>query len=191
MTEFIAYDPRVEVNGQTILSVVEGIPEYKEFALGVLEKNGIRRIRRGSWHSQQGWLNAFKDIAEEIGGFTLYAIGRNIPDSADWPPMIETLEDALASIDIAYHMNHRIEGRRLYDAAAGTMTDGIGHYGFRKVSEHLVQMACDTPYPCDFNKGIIAATANKFKEAAEIVSIREEGECRKRGADGCTYIIRW
>jgi len=191
MTQFIALDPRVEVNGQTILSVLEGIPEYKEFALGVLEKNGIRHIRRGSWHPQQNWLDAFRDIAREIGGFTLYSIGRSIPDNADWPPQIESLEGALASIDLAYHMNHRIGGERLYDAVTGALKEGIGHYAFLKKADRTIRLDCSTPYPCDFDKGIIAAVANKFKAAEEIVSIREEGACRKTGAESCAYVVRW
>jgi hypothetical protein len=191
MTQFVAFDPRVEVNGRTIMSVLEAIPDYKEFARGVLDKNGIHGMRRGSWHSQQSWLNAFRDIAREIGGFTLYAIGRSIPDSADWPARIETLDEALASIDVAYHMNHRIGTEPLYDEATGRMAEGIGHYTARTIGPGHVQLICDTPYPCDFDKGVIAATANKFKSPRDAVSIREGPECRKAGAASCTYTVRW
>jgi len=191
MIPFRAFDPRVEVNGRTILSVLEAIPDYKEYALGVLEKNGIQGLHRGSWHAQQNWLDAFRDIAGEIGVFTLYAIGRCIPDSADWPSDVVTLEGGLASIDIAYHMNHRIGTVPMFDAETGKMVEGIGHYAVRKLGPGHADLVCDTPYPCDFDKGILAATANKFKAARDIVSIRESPDCRKTGAPSCTYTVRW
>ena len=34
-----------------------------------------------------------------------------IPANAKFPPQIKTIEDALGAIDMAYHMNHRINGK--------------------------------------------------------------------------------
>jgi hypothetical protein len=189
--QFQAINPKVEVNGQTVLSVVEGMASFKDVAYDILAKHGIKDPKPGEWYNQQNWLDAFKEIAEEIGDFTLNSIGKKIPENADWPPTVNSVETALSSIDIAYHMNHRLDGKVLFNPENGQMKEGIGHYGYEKLEGNNVKMVCDNPYPCDFDKGIIEAAANKFKSGSEIVTIKQEGDCRKAGKETCTYLISW
>ena len=61
MAMFKAFSAGVEVNGETVLSVVDGSP-LKKLALDILEKNGIKEPRKGWWYPQQKWLDAFKAI---------------------------------------------------------------------------------------------------------------------------------
>ena len=62
MTQFKACAPSVEVNGETVLSVVEGMGIFKDSAYKVLEENGIKDPAPGKWYSQQAWLNSYKKI---------------------------------------------------------------------------------------------------------------------------------
>lgn len=192
MAEFVAFTPGVEVNGQTVLSVVEG-SSIKKSALKHLSKNGIADPVPGQWYSQQSWLDAFRSIATEVGPLTLLQIGRKIPENADWPPQINDIHGALASIDIAYHMNHRLDGEVLFNPENGAMKEGIGHYGYLRVDDNTARMTCHNPYPCDFDKGIIESAANKFKPAGYRVTVvhDEPALCRKNGADTCTYTVKW
>ena len=108
--------------------------------------------------------------------------------------LIRTVEAALLSIDVAYHMNHRLNGELLYDARNGIMKEGIGHYGFEKISPRSARMVCVNPYPCQFDRGIIEATAEKFKPVdSALVTVRCDGTrlCRDGGADSCAYLIEW
>ena len=106
MVQFVAFAPNVEVNGQTVLSVVDGLNPFRMLALRILSGHGIVDPKPGEWYSQQAWLDAFKHISEKVSA-TLYKIGLQIPENADFPPDVDTIEKALASIDVAYHMNHR------------------------------------------------------------------------------------
>lgn len=180
MAQFKTFEPGVEVNGQTILSVVEGMSNFKNRAIQILEENGISNPQEGKWYSQQDWLNAFKTISESIGSVTLYQIGIKIPENADWPPEIDNIDKALSSIDIAYHMNHQ-KGE-------------IGHYTYEKTGDRTGTMVCNNPYPCDFDRGIIEAVAKKFKPKDSIrVKVEHDNTkpCRKKGDDSCTYHIAW
>ncbi len=192
MAEFVAFTAGVEVNGQTVLSVVEG-STIKKSAFKLLSKCGIDDPKPGQWYSQQAWLDAFRAIATEVGPMTLFQIGRKIPENADWPPQIKDVHGALASIDVAYHMNHRIGGQVLFDPATGVMAEGIGHYGYQRIDDNTARMACNNPYPCDFDRGIIESAANKFKPAGFRVTVThdEPTKCRKSGADTCTYTVTW
>ncbi len=192
MGQFKFQTPGIEVNGATILAFVNGMGVFKRKAIDILADHGINDIKPDEWYSAQSYLDAFKVISEKLGDVVIRQIGKKIPKSAKWPPEIKDIEDALASIDIAYHLNHKKDGKLLFDPVKGKLEEGIGHYKFEKVDDHTAKIVCDNPYPCDFDMGIIEATANKFKPRGKIVRVtHEEKSCRKKGDKVCTYIVTW
>ena len=190
--QFQAFAAGVEVNGQTVLSVMEGMKSARWVAEQMLAAEGIKDPVVGEWYKQQAWLNAFKAISEKVGVLTLRKIGNSIPDNADWPPNVIDIPSALAAIDVAYHLNHRIDGKILFDMATGAFTEGIGHYTYTNVDDYHGTMVCKNPYPCDFDLGIIESAAAKFKPAGSNLKVTHDaGACRKRGHGSCTYQISW
>lgn len=192
MAQFIVKSEGVEVNGQTVLSIVAGMETFQEIALEILAGNGIADPKPNEWYDQQAWLNAFRQIAENVGEYTLYEIGKMIPQNADWPPQVNSVESALSSIDIAYHMNHRINGVVMFDPADGAMKDGIGNYRMSKITDTELCMVCDTPYPSAFDRGIVAAAADKFSRSEELIDVTLDPSKPNRinGAESCTYIVQ-
>ncbi len=193
MAEFKSFDSRVEVNGQTILSILEGMRGFEVSARKILFKYGIGNPVHNKWYSQQSWLDAFEHITSKIGSVVLKNIGKKIPENANWPIHINSITSALKSIDIAYHMNHRINKKILYDHKTGNLHEGIGNYIFKKISKNSVKMICNNPYPCSFDKGIIKAIVLKFKPHGYSVLFKEHiaNGCRKNGDNSCTYYITW
>lgn len=194
MVQFKSFMPDVEVNGETVLSIVNGMELFKQEAFQILKENGIDKPQPGKWYGQQSWLNAFKTISDKLGANTLFLIGKKIPESAQWPPFVDNIEKALASIDVAYHMNHRIKNEVLFNPQTGAMKEGIGHYGFQKVSDKMIKMVCNNPYPCDFDRGIIEAAGRKFlpKDSLGITVKHDDSQpCRKKGQESCTYVVTW
>ncbi|MBC7172965.1 MAG: hypothetical protein H5U40_11075, partial [Polyangiaceae bacterium] len=152
--------------------------------------DGVVQIDPNGWYSQDAWLRAFERIAEKVGESKLHSIGLRIPMNAKFPPGIDTIHDAVASIDVAYHMNHRKEGRIMSAGPGMKMLEGIGHYGYEKLGPREIRSVCDNPYPCAFDRGIITTMARRFERSARIEH-DEHAPCRKRGADSCTYFVRW
>jgi len=193
MAEFIAINKNVEVNKQTVLSVVNSMDKGKDTRLSILIDNGINPEEK-EWFNQQKWLNAFKDIAIKLGDMNLFLIGKAIIDNAEFPP-IKDLKEALMSIDVAYHMNHRLDGIIMFDLATGKITEGIGHYKLAEFNEkeRKATMICNNPYPSKFDEGIITQLVRKYrpKMARETIQLDESKETRKTGGDSCTYIITW
>jgi hypothetical protein len=179
LAQFVAIKKGVEVNGETVLSIVNGVGVFKKNALEILKRNGIEDPVAGKWYSQQAWLDSFKEIAQKVGEKSLFMIGKAIPENANFPPDIDTIQKALASIDIAYHMNHR--------------NGDIGNYKYQDIDSSEGKITCDNPYPCNFDKGIIESMANRFKpiDSAMILVEHESGKCRKKGDNSCTYNIFW
>lgn len=180
MAQFKAFASGVSVNGETVLSVVAGMGGFKAQALKILASHGIDDPQPGKWYPQQAWLDSFKEISESIGGKVLFEIGKKIPENAQWPPEVDSIEKALPSIDVAYHMNHK--------------GGDIGNYSFKQNDEKNGVMVCKNPYPCEFDRGIVTSVARKFKPAASpFVTVKHDdtAPCRAKGGDSCTYQISW
>jgi len=180
MTEFKSFTDGVEVNGETVLSVICAMEGERERALRILASHGIQNPRPGEWYRQQSWLDAFKEIAETGGGDTLFKIGQKIPYNAKFPPSVNTVEKALLSLDAVYHINHR--------------GGGIGSYRFVRTGERSGIMICKNPYPCDFDRGLIEAVIDRFssgESAAATVRHDDTAPCRRTDADSCTYLVEW
>ena len=179
MAQFKAYSPQVEVLGEVVLSFVNVMGAFKGIALGILKDHGVDDPQGDQWYSQQAWLDSFQTIAKQVGPNTLYQIGRQIPSQHYFPPGVDTIESVLSELDGAYRESHR--------------GGEVGHYRFRVLGMRTGQMTCDNPYPCDFDRGIIQALAEKFEPPGALVDVRHEdaAPCKKQGAESCVYTISW
>ena len=182
MAQFIAFDPKVEVNAETVLSIVDAMKGFETLAKQILSKNGIDDPKPGQWFKQQAWLDSFKEISAKLGASTLFNIGKAIPENAKFPPDIDSLQKGLSLIDVAYHMNHR--------------NGEIGYYKLVSYDEQgkVATMECKNPYPSHFDKGIISTFARKFKPANAkniIVELDSSKPSRLDNAESCWYIVSW
>jgi hypothetical protein len=179
MTVFKAYDPAVEVSGESVLSFIDGVGMWAPSAQKLLTETGIKDPKSGQWYSQQLFLNGFKKAAQMTGPAVLRNIGRSIPEHAKWPPQVNSIETGLGSINVAYHMNHR-KGE-------------IGNYTATKVNPKSMMVVCDNPYPDNIDFGLIEYVAKKFSKPGErvMVKIDESKPQRDKGAESTTYIVEW
>jgi hypothetical protein len=192
MVMFKVFEQGMNVNGQTINSIAEAFSSVKFIVDSYFRQTGLPKnseIKDTEWYSQQAYLDAFKLIAERVGTTTMFTIGKKIPENAQFPPDINNIEKALASIDIAYHMNHKnASGQVLFNN--GTMLEGIGHYDYTKLPGNKAEIKCENPYHCDFDKGIITTMATRFNQNAKIKHDDSKG-CRKTGSSSCHFIVEW
>ncbi len=182
MAQFIPFQPGVEVKGQSLLSIVNAIEFGKEVRLAILKKHGIENPVPDGWYSQEKMMNAFKEIADQIGNNTLFAIGKSILENVVFPPQIDDLEKALHSIDMAYQMHHR-----------GGDTGCYKLVKFDSKKREAI-MECKNPYPSEFDRGIISAVLRRFKPKDSFkydVVLDLMKETRLKGAYSCTYWITW
>lgn len=179
MAEFKAFESGVEVKGAVVLSFVHVMGAFKGIALGILKDNGIEDPQSHLWYSQQAWLDSFATIAREVGPNTLYQIGRHLPSEGHYPPTIDSIERALEDLDIAYRTSHR--------------GGDVGYYRFEPTGMTSGKITTFTPYPCEFDRGLIHSLAHKFEPPDSFVDVRHDdtGPCKKLGADYCMHHISW
>lgn len=176
----VAYEPidsEVEVNGQTVLSVINAFPEIlTSRGERMLADNGIENPEADEWYPQEDWLDTFADIHESMGESTLERIGQTLPETAEWPPGTDTIVAGVESIDTAYQMNHR--------------GGEIGNYDAERIDDTRIHVTCTNPYPCAFDTGILKGVVEAFGD--ERTRVREIGsDCRAEGDDNCLHEIEW
>lgn len=195
--EFVPFEKGIEVNGRTVWSIVDGFGEFKllgsqfvlEEGIGRLTKDGEYELELDGWYPQDAFLRAFQR-ASTVGALVLRDIGATIPRNAEFPQWVKDIHDGIRSIDIAYHMNHRLNGREMLDRETGAMTEGIGHYGYEPVGDRRIMSRCENPYPCSFDHGLLAAMARRFEPQATVTHDKA-GPCRAKGGGSCRYEIVW
>ena len=195
---FRTFEPGVEVFGANVGAFVDAFKLFPSVILRCLVKHGLGtmvgnniEIDRNRWYAQEAMLAAWEEIATSIGPRACFQIGRQIPKHAVFPPTVTDVHSAVASIDVAYHMNHRKNGKPMFDPATGKRTRGIGSYGFEGArGERRIKSVCENPYPCDFDRGLLTEVAARFEPGAR-VSHDDAAPCRTGGADSCTYSVSW
>jgi hypothetical protein len=183
MASYEAFDEGVEVRGRTVLAVVDDAlarfsEAYRGTARDALAANGIDDPSAEEWYPQQAWLDTFETIAADLEPHILDRLGEQVPDVAEWPSSPSTVEEGLRSIDDAYRRNHR--------------GGDIGHYGVESTGDRTATVTCLTPYPCEFDRGLVRAVARRYAPIESFVFVEERGDrCRRTGDDACVYTVAW
>lgn len=175
MGQFEPFEEGVEVNGQTVLAVVEGVPDpFRDRARAILAASGIEDPEPGEWYPQSAWLDAFEEIWTDVGDATLRGIGRTIPEHADWPVGVDGAVEGLQSIDEAYNMNHR--------------GGDIGYYRADPGGD-VIEVRCKNPYPCAFDQGVVEGAAERFADSEYPRLTETSDRCRDDGGEKCVYEV--
>lgn len=193
MSEFKSFEEGIDTNA--IQPFLVGSMS-KESRLAILKNHGLEYEENpDKFYDLQKFLNAFEEVKNQFGEMNVFLIGKSVIDNAQFPP-INSLKQALESLDIAYHMNHRKGGQMMFNPQTGQMLEGIGHLKLAKYDEanKVAEMVCHTPYPSKFEEGLIVQIVRKFKPEGSIrtkVELDETKETRRKGAETCTFKISW
>ncbi|WP_223754257.1 hypothetical protein [Myxococcus sp. RHSTA-1-4] len=189
----------IQASGSSVYSVVAAIKSFsvlvnelmQDLKVQTRDERGVLVLDTNAWYDLELYLPVYKRIDTLLGGRGLEKVGSFVPQNAVFPPHVKDVQSALASIDIAYHMNHRKDGRDMFNPATGEMMEGIGHYTYQPVAgKNEAVMVCDNPYPCRFDMGLIKGMAQRFQPQATLTHDAHQG-CRHKGAASCTYVITW
>lgn len=179
MAEYVAFHADNETLGGAIEATLVAMGKDRIRDIAAQHDLDVDNIDRDAWYPQQAELDVMRE-AEGMNFMNLVAIGMNIPDIAEFPPEIQTVEDALNLLDEAYQFNHRGEH--------------IGNYRFEPTGDSEGLMICNNPYPSDLDYGIIYRLVQKYRPADSTrlrVALDTDKPTRRNGADSCTYIVQW
>jgi hypothetical protein len=195
MTQFVAFDAKTEVLG-TIISTFALALGSESHAL--LERHGLGSFDLHEWYPQQKLLDVLKDasVGDLKAMFDLVGAGTKVP------------QVSISQVSLS-------EIKKLFTAAFGefnpyTMMLGAftsqdpmsfrnvhrngypGKYEVNRTGTNTVDVLVETPYPCDFDYGVIWGNLRVcFGSELDFVVRHAEGSCRKNGTDTCLYHIEW
>jgi hypothetical protein len=173
------FDLNAEFLGKSLLPAIFSLPNFvKSKMLKDLAKEGITNPDPEGWYDLKIVLAFYEQITKEYGPNTVFDLGKAIPEHAQFPPGVDSIEGLFGLANIAYNMNHR-----------------NGYVGFYNMISHDVEakkiiMHCYNPYPCDFDRGIFTAMARKFKSGARVV-VDESKPSKKKGGNESWYIVSY
>lgn len=188
----------VEVNGQDILSFMSAISSSPTLGSMMLQTLKIGTLVQGKyqilaeeWYPLTDKITIIQTIRDRIGPMILKKVGREVPENAIFPPNINDIYKAIASVNIAYHMNHRKAGKIMYDEKSEQIIPGIGYYGYEPVpNQRKIISVCENPNLSEYDEGILTAMARRFEPFAEVF-LDPDKPTRKNGGNSCTFIITW
>jgi hypothetical protein len=130
-----------------------------------------------AWFSQRAYLSAMKELQEQFGTAFLRKIGSLLFDNSPAAPEIDTIPAAMAIVQHLYATTHRNgEGKN-------------GSYVWMQTGERSGAMRCDAPYPCALDIGLLESLAGRCTPKGTVR--HQDGPCRHKGDDECTYVVEW
>lgn len=147
----------------------------------ILVRHNLDKIDPDTWYPQQDYLNVYNDIFESRNNVmsNLVAIGIDLLDKAAFPPEITTIEQALSAMDAYYHLNNKDE-------------DGGWHVEIEGKSARCVST---TPFPADFEYGILFAMTRRFLPRGTRFSVAYEDasmkDQKKDHNNPCAFLVKW
>lgn len=169
------YSPDATVSGGNILSMLAAMGPFRKRGEQILEEHGLREVTAEGWYPLAAYVSALRAIGEKMGPNTLFQIGRQIPNHVPLPPGLDTFEKVLASFGIAFDMNHR-------GAKPGAIS-------FQLKSSRVASITTGTPYPCDFDRGVILGFFQHLLRVRPQVEAVAGEPCKSRGGETCTYAV--
>lgn len=188
-----------QVLGANLQIVIDGFGSFTVLAskllleegLGTADRSGMVKFEPREWYPLDRWLKTLERVEKEFGAALLNQSGMTTPKHAVFPPTVTDIHSALKCIDVAYHMNHAMRGEPMFSEALGQLREGIGHYIYEPVKgKNQVTVRSTTPYPCDFDRGIVLAMAQRFQPTATLTHDASRS-CRKQGGESCAYVVTW
>ncbi|HKG92192.1 MAG TPA: hypothetical protein VKA84_09885 [Gemmatimonadaceae bacterium] len=163
------------VSGGNILSMLAAMGPFRRTGERILADHGIRDVTAEGWYPLDAYVRSLDTIEAKMGPNTLYQVGKEIPNHIMLPPGLDTFPVVIGSFEPAFAMNHR-----------GWAGVPISHRVTGPKSGVIISA---TPYPCDFDRGVIQGFFTKLLGARLKVEHDPTKECKKKGGRSCTHIV--
>jgi hypothetical protein len=162
------------VSGTDVLSMLAATGAFRKTAEQLLADHGIASVQPTEWYSLTAYAAAMHDLERRVGPNAVFRIGKEIPNHSELPAGLDTFEKVAASFAPAFAMNHRKAG-----------SGGIEHEITGPDSATIVS---GTPYPCDFDRGVILGFFQKLLHVAPHYQ-HDNLLCKKKGAAVCVHYV--
>jgi len=163
------------VSGGNILSMLAAMGPFRKRGEAILADHGIGQVDVERWYPLRAYVASLRMIGQKMGPNTLLQIGKQIPNHIPLPPHLDTFEKVASSFGPAFDMNHR-----------GYPPHVIT---YQMTSDRSVLITTGTPYPCEFDRGVIQGFFQTLLGTRVTVTHDEVGGCKNDGSETCTHLV--
>jgi hypothetical protein len=172
--------PGIEVRAQVVRALFDSVDVVRPEVKRIFAAHGVTAHSTQPWFSLSQILECLKDIQARVGLVTVRALGQQVPRYTEYPLHVTSFQMALYLMNTGYLTNHQGTGP-------------IGGYHHEPLDGQSSRMRCDTPYPCDFNQGVLEGLHARFagRGSLRLRIEHDPASCRSRGDRSCTYHLKW
>jgi len=163
------------VRGGNIMSMLAAMGAFRPMGERILQDHGIAFLSPDAWYDLASYAEALRTIGTRMGANTLFMTGKEIPNHINLPPGLDRFEVVIGSFGPAFAMNHR--------------GAGAGGISFEITGDWTGRITSATPYPCDFDRGVITGFFEKLLGARMRIAHDVAGPCKKRGDATCLHLV--
>jgi hypothetical protein len=163
------------VSGGYILAMLAAMGPFRKRGEWILADVGIAEVEADRWYPLRAYVEALRMIGEKMGPNTLLQIGKQIPNHAPLPQGLDTFAKVAGSFGPMFDTNHR-----------GTAPGGIT---WEPRGDRSARITTGTPYPCEFERGIILGLFQKLLRARVSLTHVEDSGCRNEESRTDTYEV--
>ncbi|MCP4542781.1 MAG: hypothetical protein GY832_37130 [Chloroflexi bacterium] len=170
-----------EVLGAVILEALNALGIYKEFGRNILQDLGITDIQPDQWYSQETLSKFYHTLKERTGPATMFVTGKAVAQALQIPVGQRSIEQVPSSLGQMWRVNHR------------HITLDVG-WKHQKTGDRSAVMTIVSPYPDDFERGILIGVVERFKPADSVgtkVVIDETKPRNDHGGAFTSFLVSW
>jgi hypothetical protein len=167
---------RTQVSGRAIESTLDQVMVvFRRRIEEALTEQGIDDVNSHRWYPVGQFADVLEMVERDAGEAVVRKLGAAIPESMDWQGSPVSVKEGLDALPDGYRTCHR----------------GLtGGYDMESSDENSATVVCETPYPPEFDKGVIKGTAERF--GAGFTKIEElNATPRASGETAHTYEVSW
>lgn len=177
--EALTANPGTKVKGAVLINFVQSSEKHIIRRLQDLGFATIDDIKPENWYDQQIWLNALKNLVA-TGIVTTRIVGQDIIKDLFSKNMLSpkgtNLTNVFNMLNLAYQKNHH------------------GYAGYYKLircnlKEKVVEIEVNTPYPEEFDNGVLLELWRKYKPENATFNIKSTVEKTPEGLR--IYMLTW
>ncbi len=171
-----SYASNAQCSGGNVLALIAALGPFHARASKILVSHGIADVQADGWYSLQHFAAALAEIGERLGPATLFQVGARLPELIAMPPGLDEFDTVANAFAHAFELNHRHAG-----------TGGIE---CRVTGVGAATIVSRTPYPCDFDRGVIQGFFRKLLGRSVVTSHADDAPCKARSGGSCTHVVR-
>ena len=180
----------IEVRAKSAKNVADSSGFFKPLFESFAKSMNILSVDPDGWMSRDVAFKSFSFFSKLLGPNALYRMGKSVGKNILTIKLIDTFDQAVLNLDKVYHLNHRQDGKVMYDIETGEIIDTIGHYNTFKITDNEFRVEVSSPYPCEFDRGLIEEYVRKYIGNKDVHVRHKPGSpCKKNGMDICSYTI--